>query len=250
MYRRQGWRRILYTVAVTTAILVVAILPFTIFNYLRFERFVLLNTNAGYAFFWANHPIYGTQFRPASEMGTTYQALVPEELRHLDEAALDQELLKLGLQFVVEEPGRYLLLSASRIPHYFKFWPDPASGLISNLSRVASFALFLPFMLYGLVRPFFDTGRGGGELRVIRPTAAYLLLYLFVLVYTAIHVLSWAQIRYRLPVDAVLVTFAAIGLQDVTSRLRARQKAGLSLERDAIDPVSKPQRRARQQTPS
>ena len=34
------------------------ILPFTMYNYARFGRFVLLNTNTGYAFFWANHPIY------------------------------------------------------------------------------------------------------------------------------------------------------------------------------------------------
>jgi len=45
------------------------------------------------------------------------------------------------------------------------------------------------------------------------------LLYLFIGVYTAIHLLSWALIRYRLPVDAVLIVFAAYGLADLRLRL-------------------------------
>ncbi len=96
------------------------ILPFTAYNYARFGRFVLLNTNSGYAFFWGNHPIYGTHFVPilTPEMGS-YQDLIPPEVRNLDEAALDQELMRRGLQFVIDDPGRYLLLSLSRIPVLF-----------------------------------------------------------------------------------------------------------------------------------
>src|SRR5690606_20920390 len=58
----QSLRRALAGLALSTAVVVLFILPFTIFNYGRFDRLVLLNTNAGFAFFWANHPIYGTQF--------------------------------------------------------------------------------------------------------------------------------------------------------------------------------------------
>jgi hypothetical protein len=140
---------------------------------------------------------------------TDYQSLVPRELRQLDEAALDQELLRRGLGFVVEDPGRYLLLSLSRIPEYFKFWPDPDSGTISNLARVGSFALLLPFMAYGFVRPLLRSGRSTGQSLFRVPAAPVLLLYLFVVSYAAIHILSWAQVRYRLPVEANLVIFAA-----------------------------------------
>ena len=72
--------------------------------------------------------------------------LIPQELRQLDEAALDQALLKLGLQFVIDEPIRYLQLSLSRIPFYFMFWPSNDSGMLSNISRMASFGLMWPFM--------------------------------------------------------------------------------------------------------
>lgn len=212
---RQNRLRSLLSAAVAGAIVFLAILPFTVFNYTRFDQFVLLNTNAGYVIFWSNHPSYGTRFPSAAEMGDTYQRLVPDNLRHLDEAALDRALLKEGLQFVVEDPVRYVRLSLDRIPAYFKFWPDSNSGTLSNLSRVSSFALFLPFMIYGLLRPLLSIGRSSKIPLFNWPSATVTLLYLFVIIYTAIHVLSWAQIRYRLPVDAILLVFAALALVEL-----------------------------------
>lgn len=189
-----------------------AILPATIFNYSRFDRFLLLNTNAGFAMFLSNHPFYGTRFVPASEMDGRYREMIPEDLRALSEADLDAELLKRGLRFVIEEPARYLRLSVSRVPLYFNFLPSEDSSTLSNVARTGSFGLFLPLMLVGLARPFLQ---GHERSRVVRfgvPSAPVVLLYLFVLGYSLIHILSWVQVRYRLPVDAVLVIFGASGL--------------------------------------
>ena len=210
-YRRGSWRQTIPSLAIVTAILVAAILPATIYNFSRFDRFVLLNTNAGFALFWANHPIHGTNFRSASEMGNTYSQLIPPELSHLDEAALDQALLRESIQFVTDDPLRYLQLSLSRIPDYFKFWPDPASSTISNVSRLGSFTLFLPFMLYGLIYSVqtYRSAARRGRLSWLSPIT---LLWLFIIVYTGIHVLSWTQIRYRLPVDAIMIIFAAVAV--------------------------------------
>jgi 4-amino-4-deoxy-L-arabinose transferase-like glycosyltransferase len=201
-------------------LVVVFILPFTFYNQSRFGRFVLLNTNSGFAFFWGNHPIYGTHFYGIlpDSLGT-YQELVPQELRHLDEASLDQELLKRGLQFVFDDPKRYILLSMSRIPVYFEFWPSRGSGLISNVSRVASFGIILPFVIYGLIlsikRSFLE--KGNHFINLVTSPAG--LLMLFALIYSTIHLLTWALVRYRLPVDAVLIPFAALGISDLCSRI-------------------------------
>ncbi len=203
--------RMMGILLVATAVLVLAIVPWTIRNYRAFDRFVLLNTNAGFAFFWGNHPIHGYDFiaiLPAD--GPSYQALIPPNLLVLNEAELDQALLKRGLSFIRADPARYLILSFSRIKDYFKFWPSAESSFISNVSRLGSFGLLLPFMIYGLWQ-----GRRHW------PLAS--LLYLFILVYTFIHLLSWALIRYRLPVDAVLILFAGLALVDIQARLTQRQ---------------------------
>lgn len=204
----------LISTVVSFSLIALCIIPFTIYNWSRFGRFVLLNTNSGFAFFWGNNPIYGTHFIPIlpGDMGS-YQDLIPKEVRNLDEAALDQELLRRGIQFVVDDPRRFVLLSISRIPAYFMFWPSSDSSLLSNISRVASFGITLPFMLIGIfiaIRKKW-TEKGNRFLNLLMSPEGLLLI--FVLIYSMIHLLTWALIRYRLPVDAVLIPFAAVAIQ-------------------------------------
>ena len=88
--------------------------------------------------------------------GTSFQeyaaAPLPADLagQGLNEAQWDKALMARGIGFVLAEPGRYLLLSLSRVRDYFEFWPTADSSLIFNAGRVLSIALFLPFMLYGI----------------------------------------------------------------------------------------------------
>lgn len=192
--------------AVTAAVVIVLIAPWTVRNYAAFGQFVPLNTNSGYAFFWGNNPVYGTEFVPILPDGV-YQSLIPVELHGLNEAALDSALLGRGIGFVLDDSGRYVLLSLSRVKDYFQFWPSADSSPTSNVVRLLSFGLYLPFMIYGMVvtvlrRKDVATGQ----------RSPALLLILFVALYSLLHLLTWALIRYRLPVDAVLMPFAAVGL--------------------------------------
>jgi hypothetical protein len=201
-------------------VLILAILPWTWRNYQVFGRFVLLNTNAGFAFFWGNHPRYGTQFIPILPSGEYYR-MIPDELQAqgLNEAEMDSALLSEALKIITADPGRYVLLSLSRIPTYFMFWPSDDSGMVSNLSRVGSFGVFLPFMLYGLfltLRKSFASWRE-------RLASPFTLLCLFMLVYSGIHILTWTLIRYRIPVDVILVIFAGYGLLDLAERMLERR---------------------------
>ncbi len=202
--------------ALAGLVTIALIAPWTVRNYQAFGVFVPLNTNSGYAFFWGNHPIYGTRFvgiLPAD--GPSYQELIPEELRHLNEAELDKALLARGVAFVMDDPARYALLSLSRTQEYFKFWPSSESSTLSNIARVGSFGLLLPFLLYGLWHTIFRWW--GNATRSQR--AGALLLLLFAGIYTTMHLLTWALIRYRLPVDAVLIPFAASGMVNLAARI-------------------------------
>ncbi|MEZ4516175.1 MAG: hypothetical protein R3C44_04810, partial [Chloroflexota bacterium] len=149
--------------------------------------------------------------------------------RQLDEAALEQALLSRGVQFVVDDPGRYILLSLSRIPVYFKFWPSAESGLISNISRVGSFALFLPLMIGGLI---YSLANSDLRRRTLRQSS---LLLLFMVVYTGIHLASWALIRYRLPVDAVLLIYAGLAGTAIWSAIKKRRNADSNRENQLIN---------------
>jgi hydrogenase/urease accessory protein HupE len=67
-------------------------------------------------------------------------------------------------------------------------------------------------MVYGLFHGFTRRSR---ERAGIKPLV---LLAGFMLAYTVIHLLTWALIRYRLPVDATLLLFAGLGAQEITTR--------------------------------
>jgi hypothetical protein len=186
-------------------ILLAFILPFTIRKYQVYGDFLLLNSNAGYAMYSAQHPMHGTNFQAFAA------APLPDDIDPLpqNEAQWDRALMARGFQFILEEPGRYALLSLSRIADYFMFWPARETSAINNIGRILSFAIFLPIMLYGLWLSFPDWRR-------------YWLLYVFIAFYSFMHILTWAMIRYRLPVDAVLLLFAALALTDLYHRLPAR----------------------------
>ena len=210
--RKSGFKETFLKLIVSGSVLLIMILPFTLYNFQRFDKFVLLNTNAGFAFFWANNPVYGTHFEGIlpEQMGN-YRDLLPLELKGLDEAALDSELLKRGLTYVIQNPGTYILLSLSRIPVLFEFWPTSDSSLISNVSRVASFAIALPFMLLGIYMALRSIKRQKSDF-LDSPVS---LILLFVIVYSGIHILTWSLVRYRLPEDALLLSFAGLAINNL-----------------------------------
>jgi len=185
-------------------ILLLFILPFTIRNYLVYGDFLLLNSNAGYALYSAQHPLHGTSFQAFTA------APLPADIDPLpeNEAQWDNALMRRGIEFIFEDPGRYILLSFSRAADYFMFWPSSETSLINNIGRVLSFGLFLPVMIYGLLLSRHKWRR-------------FELFYIFILFYSLLHLMTWSMVRYRLPVDALLLIFAALGILDLINRVPA-----------------------------
>ena len=183
-------------------VIVALMAPWTYRNYRVYGQFLLLNSNTGYAMYSAQHPMHGTRF---SEFAA---APVPEDLPKGNEAQMDRELMRRGLGFVRDDPGRYLLLSLDRVRAYFEFWPTPDTSLLHNVGRVVSYGIFLPFMIYGLFLAFKE-GRLAGANGIIP---------LFMVFYAVLHILTWAMVRYRLPVDALLMPLAALAVERLAAR--------------------------------
>ena len=231
--RRMGQsRRVIKALATAIVPIVLLILPFTIRNYQVYGRVLLLNSNAGYAMFSAQNPMHGTNFQEFAA------APLPEELWGQNEAEMDRELMRRGIGFVTAEPRRYLLLSLSRVFTYFDFRPDKATSPLNAVGRVLSFGIFLPFMLYGIWLALHETRMKARALANSqqpedgRPsrtrvsaladflTTPVALILLFAVFYSVLHIFTWAMPRYRLPVDAVLMPFAALALLDLARRTR------------------------------
>lgn len=196
-------------------VILVFILPFTVRNYRVYGEFLLLNSNTGYAMYSAQHPMHGADFQAFAA------APLPDDLDPMptNEAQWERVLMRRGIEFVVNDPIRYLRLSLSRVADYFMFWPSRDTTLLHNVGRVFSFGLFLPFMIYGLWLSRTQWRR-------------FRILYLFIVFYSLLHILTWAMIRYRLPVDAVLLIFAAIAIEDLRRRLTHQRHTRAQFRQD------------------
>jgi hypothetical protein len=218
LWGRHSWRLWLPRAAAAGVVIAAVILPWTIRNYLVFDRFLLLNSQTGQVFWNANHPYLGTEF----EGSPMFQ--IPADLEGVNEAVLDRELMKRGLQLVLDDPMRFVLLSLDRIPRYFWFWPSANSSTLSNVSRTLSFGLFLPFMIAGIALS-------------LREWRRWSLLYIFILLYSGVHVVSWVQVRYRMPVDLALVPFAALALVALAEYARSRGLSRAEGSRRVAEPA-------------
>jgi hypothetical protein len=72
-------------------------------------------------------------------------------------------------------------------------------------------------MLYGIYLGYRSTTQQVGKSQAILPISRLkhpiFLIFLFMIFYTALHVLTWAMSRYRLPVDAVTMPLVALALE-------------------------------------
>ena len=216
LHTRRLHLRTLAPLVAAGLVMLAVILPFTLRNYLVYGDFLLLNSNAGYAMYSAQHPLHGSSFQAFTA------APLPDDLLNgppLTEAQWDRALMDRGIAFVLADPARYLRLSASRVADYFEFWPTETSRL-HNAGRLLSFTLFLPFMLAGL-------GLAGRRSKAGRSWREFLatpvaLALLFMLFYSLLHISTWAMARYRLPVDAVALPFAALTIAALLSLVTAK----------------------------
>lgn len=193
------WKRILVGSTLVLLIIIIMIVPWTIRNYQVYHSFLPLNSNAGYAIYSANHPDHGTHF------DQDYAAPLPEDLLqlNLNEAQWNNALTMRGVEFAFQDPGRYLALTLSKLAVHFNFWFSKESSLFSNLMRVFSFGLYLPFFIIGLILSIKNDWRRCS------------IIYLFAIIFNLLHILTWSGVRYRLPMDALMMPFAGFAIYSI-----------------------------------
>lgn len=193
---RKEWKFILIPICM----MVLAVLPFTIRNYVMWGRFMLLESQFGHVFWNGNHP---------DHQGTYWAEVFPipdDVLSSKNDAIITNRLLRMGIENVVKDPGHFLYLTFARLREFFKFWPTSDSTLLANALRVLSFGLMWPFAVIGL-------WISRWKWRTLLP------LYLFLLIHTGVYAISWTMTRYRLPVDAALMPFAALTFRIIVDKL-------------------------------
>jgi hypothetical protein len=110
---------------------------------------------------------------------------------------ITNELLRRGIQNVLNDPWMFVMLTITRLREFFLFWPTTQSDIFSNLLRVFSFGIMWPFAAAGL-------WLSRRQWRDLLP------IYIFMVTHTGVYAVTWTMVRYRVPLDAFLIPFAAV----------------------------------------
>lgn len=176
--------------------LMIAILPWTVRNYLLIGKFIPLTSEGGSSLWIANNPMAdGTGAEKVKDMPT---------IRALPEVERGAAYQSLAVQFIRENPAQFVRLSLRRLLY---FWHLGYHG--EGLAEIGFLLVYLPMLALACV----GVWRGWEVNR-----AAALLLLTVPAALTLVHMFFLPVGRYRLPAEMVACLFAGLAISRIWER--------------------------------
>lgn len=221
--RREGrWH--LARPAFAAALALLCCVPWTVRNYVVFHRFIPLRSNFGFELYVGNNENYDERRRtlPAA---ITYDGEVLRYLRMGETAFMDEEKRK-ALQFIATHPRVELELTGKR---FLDFWMGSAEPLKKFLETGS-------LLIRGILLGSFLTSVGallGVAVLFFRRNAYAFPLAAFPVAFPLLYYLMHASLRYRHPIDPLVLLLTAIAAAALFRRLFPQSAAG-------VDPMFAP----------
>ena len=202
VWRGRAWRSAL--LFVVAASLMIGI--WTYRNYRVFHSFVFVATNSGYNFLIGNAP----ETTPNSGSTIDFKKYV-DETAGLNEVQADSYYRYRGMQFVLDNKTHALQLYFSKVLNFFNYRNDMRTGgETSALKNIVMLIGYGAFVLIFLLRIFC--------FRLFRPSNWEIFLMVFYLLSAFIYAVFFTRIRFRLPLDYLLIAVDALFLRNVFTR--------------------------------
>jgi len=212
-----------FMAAAFLGVVVLVLAPWTVRNYVRLDAFVPVSTEGGVNFWLANNPDTTGRFQEIDEVNPELYS----RISMLDEVAQDREWIRLGFQYIFENPvdalGNWLRNSVvflgSRDP-----WVHQQSNVRGVRMPFLDDRALLPLVAIGLVMQWRSrNGRARFET----------LLPLFVIAYTVgFFMITIPHARFRhemLPFVAFYAGIGAVGLFGLAQRALARRRSNTTV---------------------
>ena len=202
--------------------------PWTLRNALVLHAFVPVTTGGGRALLDSNNPeVWNDPLRRGGAISTSGVEPYASEARGRGEAEADAIARRRALRFLGSHVREWPAMAASKLGRFWRLTAEgggtgawqregsPLAGLLRVVDPLLAWSLLTwPFAAWGIVR----TLRG--------PRRFYQGLGLIVVLYfMTLAVVYWGALRMRVPVEPLLVLFAAVGFDDARRRVRMRARA-------------------------
>jgi 4-amino-4-deoxy-L-arabinose transferase-like glycosyltransferase len=201
-------RRGLTGVAAVFLPLLLVVLPWCVRNSLAFGQPMGVSNEGGLALWIGNNPratgILVTDYRYYAEEG---KYLFREEnfATSTDRAKAYRAA---AIEFILSQPGRFLHLAFERFLQFWKIF-SPRVSFAANVITATSFGSLLPFFFLRLLSHGWRRGPD-------------LLLALLIASQTGLHTVFTSVVRYRIPVESMIIVLAVAGAVWVYDELRRR----------------------------
>jgi 4-amino-4-deoxy-L-arabinose transferase-like glycosyltransferase len=213
---RAGRRDSLVAIGAVIIAFASTLAPWTIRNFYVHGTFVLISTQAGTELYKGNNPMAtGILAFDHTFFDENLAQIHPEEM-YPNEAVRSKKFQADAVKFIVDNPRRFAELCFLRLIELYKTY-SPRVPLLASIAVTASFGAALPFFLIQVVRRGWDRG-------------PEMLMLLIILCQTATHVVFTSVVRYRIPVEPLIVVLAIQGFLWSLTRLGVGQRKSYNSE--------------------
>jgi len=183
---------------------VVLIIPWGVRNQIVLGQFLLSTSGTGQVLWEGNNPSNisgGTsgEFRG----GENYLKNIPSGV---DELKIDEWKKQKAVRFIKEQPKRFVEMCWKRFLRFWHLWPNYPS-YSKGIYKWLSLFSFGPVLFFAAIT-FWTLPEHRTKLSLIA---------VFIIYYTAIHVISIGSIRYRLPLEPLLISLSAVSFSNLFS---------------------------------
>jgi len=193
-------KEIIFRIFLFFAGFILTLSPWVIRNYRIYHKWILTSTNGIWTFYAANNESALSDVR-----GYSYSYDV-KELKGLNEIELRATFRSWGINFIKKNPKKYFTLVRKRGFDFWRLYPHTISGpgkAYSYKHIILGIMYTLPMYFFGIVGFFYSLFRKQWK----KP----LLIYLFIFLYSLLHILFRSAIRFRIPVEPYLIIIASYG---------------------------------------
>ena len=220
----QGWQKSSKALIVFCLAMTLPILPWTIRNYIHFQKFVPISTNGGCNLFYGHNPSGEIVWIPFDKLQKIPGFPSKEDWYRWDETRRSSYMRNRAIEYIKKNPlglftrmpqKFYLLMLSPDVPSlYWNIEGLPKSyeasksklSLLASLNRLFAYGVLI-LSLLGIISCRLSDKRS-------------IFIYTLILVWILFHLVYWGKPRFRYPMVPFLTIFAALPLASLTASMK------------------------------